>query len=507
MGEEKNTCSEPCAEPYNPLSPLRMIRPDLIGFVFHLSWLYLLFYSSAISAGSPVGGPSSTDAMYVSSALVLAFVLGIGSVRTKQFMCIWESRAGSLIAPAITAFGTLLYCLNQSAPSPLLVWTAGALTGIGSAALAARWASVFGNTSSRVIIANSPTILAIIVAICLSIDYLPYELCLALIVVLPLCSGAALQFARRYQHELDSKHERTRKPLADPSHTTHCVPLVILVGLIGFTVALLPSFDIAGANYGMLFYLISAVLVLGFFGTVIFLADRRTLFVLFVIPLTVLALVIVPFAQYAATSLEDAFYPVGNIAFELMLVLGTVLFALQTNQSPAKTFMVGRTTLAVFDFAGAYLGERIASTGSDTVLIQLASICLFASSELLIVALVVSYFANRRGRKGASNACNVAASTNAPNRADIIVDDAGEIDQERQFRKLAENLGLSEREQDVFVLLAEGRSSARIQEDLCIAAGTVNYHTRNIYQKLDVHSRQEIIDLAHSKVPATRTER
>ena len=61
---------------------------------------------------------------------------------------------------------------------------------------------------------------------------------------------------------------------------------------------------------------------------------------------------------------------------------------------------------------------------------------------------------------------------------------------------LGQRFSLSEREREVLVLIAEGRSSARIQEDLSIAAGTVNYNTRNIYAKLGVHSRQEIIDMA-----------
>lgn len=54
--------------------------------------------------------------------------------------------------------------------------------------------------------------------------------------------------------------------------------------------------------------------------------------------------------------------------------------------------------------------------------------------------------------------------------------------------------GLSNRKIDALALLARGYSSARIQQELYIAAGTVNYHTRNIYAKLGVHSKQEVID-------------
>lgn len=68
-----------------------------------------------------------------------------------------------------------------------------------------------------------------------------------------------------------------------------------------------------------------------------------------------------------------------------------------------------------------------------------------------------------------------------------------------QAELAADRFGLSARERDVLRLLAEGRTSARIQEELCIAAGTVNYHTRNIYSKMGVHSRQELIDLVHEQ--------
>ncbi len=51
---------------------------------------------------------------------------------------------------------------------------------------------------------------------------------------------------------------------------------------------------------------------------------------------------------------------------------------------------------------------------------------------------------------------------------------------------------------DVFALLARGYSAAAIQSELYIAAGTVNYHTRNIYSKLNVHSKQELIGMVNA---------
>lgn len=53
--------------------------------------------------------------------------------------------------------------------------------------------------------------------------------------------------------------------------------------------------------------------------------------------------------------------------------------------------------------------------------------------------------------------------------------------------------GLSPREREVLQLLAAGKGSAYIERELCIANGTLKSHTRRIYQKLDVHSREELL--------------
>ena len=55
--------------------------------------------------------------------------------------------------------------------------------------------------------------------------------------------------------------------------------------------------------------------------------------------------------------------------------------------------------------------------------------------------------------------------------------------------------GLTPREIDVFRLLAAGRNSTRIQEELMISAGTVNTHSHHVFQKMGVHRQQEVIDL------------
>ena len=56
---------------------------------------------------------------------------------------------------------------------------------------------------------------------------------------------------------------------------------------------------------------------------------------------------------------------------------------------------------------------------------------------------------------------------------------------------------LSEREMDVLELLADGKKGPQIANDLFISYSTVRTHLKSIYRKLDVHTRQELLEKAH----------
>jgi DNA-binding CsgD family transcriptional regulator len=61
--------------------------------------------------------------------------------------------------------------------------------------------------------------------------------------------------------------------------------------------------------------------------------------------------------------------------------------------------------------------------------------------------------------------------------------------------RLADELGLTPRERDVFALLMRGRSVPYIRDELMVSRETVATHVKHIYQKAGVHSRQELLDL------------
>ena len=60
---------------------------------------------------------------------------------------------------------------------------------------------------------------------------------------------------------------------------------------------------------------------------------------------------------------------------------------------------------------------------------------------------------------------------------------------------LAAQRGLTDKETSVFLLLASGKTTQEVAGELYLASSTVRVHASRIYQKLDVHSREEFDEL------------
>ena len=67
-----------------------------------------------------------------------------------------------------------------------------------------------------------------------------------------------------------------------------------------------------------------------------------------------------------------------------------------------------------------------------------------------------------------------------------------------QAQLLRERYRLSARETEIMELIARGNTVARIAEMLVVSENTVRTHSKRIYAKLDIHKKQELIDLISS---------
>lgn len=67
---------------------------------------------------------------------------------------------------------------------------------------------------------------------------------------------------------------------------------------------------------------------------------------------------------------------------------------------------------------------------------------------------------------------------------------------------LSERYRLSPRQKEIFFLLAKGRNVQYIKEELVLSTPTVKSHVYSIYQKMDIHSHQELINIIEQTVRA-----
>ena len=127
--------------------------------------------------------------------------------------------------------------------------------------------------------------------------------------------------------------------------------------------------------------------------------------------------------------------------------------------------------------AGSFVGALLTSSGELgyrlQIVLSLGCACLVFASFLFVVderTFVELLDANSENPAG-------------PRRFQLRCEQAAQL------------YGLTPKETEVMMLVAKGRSSQRIQEALGVTASTVNTHINHIYRKMDVHGRQDMLDI------------
>lgn len=86
-----------------------------------------------------------------------------------------------------------------------------------------------------------------------------------------------------------------------------------------------------------------------------------------------------------------------------------------------------------------------------------------------------------------------------PNADEVMAKEESWRDmRKRSCKHIANVYKLTEREIDVLYELSEGRSVGYMADRFVLSQNTIKMHVRHIYQKLDVHSKQELIDVVNA---------
>ena len=215
-----------------------------------------------------------------------------------------------------------------------------------------------------------------------------------------------------------------------------------------------------------------------------------------VMPVLAAMLVFLPFLS-ERYNLVFSMLLLGSYYFVALLITYLIAEAAQTRKVSPYVLMgvamgVARVCLAVTLLSGYAAGVAGGGPGDEAEHTMRYLVIIVVVLYALCMALV--FFSRDRKRRRAEE-----ASADAPNESAVGTDSVSvpEIDStlDACCASVAREGGLTEREAEILVYLARGRTKAYIADALFVTENTVRSHVRNIYSKLDVHTRQELLDL------------
>ncbi|NTU89639.1 MAG: helix-turn-helix transcriptional regulator, partial [Actinobacteria bacterium] len=167
--------------------------------------------------------------------------------------------------------------------------------------------------------------------------------------------------------------------------------------------------------------------------------------------------------------------------------------------SPIRVFGYGRAATAFGLAVGWVLGglAREGAIFGDAAIVVVSVVLMTVFIFISSFVMENHYPFQENQKEGAEGGGDLALQTNG-----VSSGDAGGSEGEAErgiWRKRCEAVAalydLSPRQREVLILLAKGRNAEYIQEKLVVSNHTAKAHIYNIYQKTNVHSRQELIDL------------
>lgn len=211
-------------------------------------------------------------------------------------------------------------------------------------------------------------------------------------------------------------------------------------------------------------------------------------------PVLIIALIPMSFLQ-GLPSVACNLLLLGCYVFFEAIAINLAL-ALAARQKASRIYLVALSQSCIY--LGLALGHGIGLAATSSGAVDYATLSGAALALVVVLALFIT-FASPAPLAGQDSESAEGTSPHGP------VSEEAALDFWRRHREaIAREAGLSARETEVFMLLAQGRGIEHIQNKLNISSHTVKTHVYNIYRKMGVGSREELLDVVDTdKGPTT----
>ena len=452
------------------------------GYIGAQTWLPIV----GVVADMYRGGDLALSGL---NPLLFSYLVVLGTTACAASFARWRDEwsrgvfgafAGALAAIAGAAL-LLVPERGASVAVAVLRVVSGALLGLGGGLLTMVWSERFGRLDAP---ARSRVSFLVVLAACLLAAFAQsigiHWLLLAVVAVFSAVSSALFMVSA----------SRGEAPAKTSSPVTHLqgafVRIIASYGLFGLVFALMiTQFLIARHGHAL-----SWTWLLSLSGVVISLVVEVVAKALLKQGFSWLLLL-----RFAAIPILVAFYPFdAGSEFSLRFAMGASAVALWVYLSLVVGVAAEAAGQIRVPFAIVWGVALDAALGSSLALMMESLDLQGHVSVTAIAAMVLAVIASDMVLTRGSLARAYKRAVTAAGGKEAESADGGTPFDER-VAAVAEVYALTEREAEVLGILARGHGLGRVQEVLFIAEGTAITHRRHIYQKLDVHSKAELIDL------------
>jgi DNA-binding CsgD family transcriptional regulator len=465
----------------------------VLGLALHRAWIATFFFSAnTIQYPDGVGGQFGN--LYNLSLIGLALVLLLGGIAPHAMKSFMRFRATQILSPLLMSVGSLLLLAAANSGGNLVISVlSGAFTGVGSGMLLLYWGELYGESDATTAQINSA--LAFTLAVFIYALFLLFSSTVLFIVaatMLPLLSGVTL--LRVYSERPVNRDVKVIP--GGVSSVVRVAATALIISFVNRAFAGIPrdaSAPIAPVDsqaaalaaetlFAVSLFISTLILAILIFIT-IFVSHKSDLSLIYRFVL-VFFIAGVLFSPYEGTTglLAAVVTNTGYSAFELIFWIALSNISYRYHIPALRTFGFGRLAWVI----GVYLGATYPPPFIVEQIQQSAVHLPFFLVSLLIVLVVATYAFILPEHN------IVAITTGLGNHRGSL---------QSRCKTLSEKYSLSQRENEVLVLLVKGRNLASIKETLNISAGTVSTHRQRIYQKMGIHSRQDLLDLLEQTRP------
>lgn len=477
-----------------------------MGFGLYWAWVYLSFNSLPI-VGSLSDGVPVIPLLHVISGFVGVVVFVAVVVLRHRIEKSSHLDSACWVAAFITTLGTLLYTLPVKEVSLQVVLTGGIVSGAASPIVILAWGIAYCSLDARAVAATTAGSFALAGVMYLIVSLLPNPISGITVALLPIVSVGLLQACFNsmpsisvvLNQKMQSSNHEVRDFLFHTGNGRVMLGLVLTMFVCGGMRIYIMNQKQSVYEEPLLMALPIIVVALAF---LIYAAtvSRNSLNLgreyRALMPLVALAVVIAALSgEYSETSF--VLVSAGCAVIDLLTWILVIEIVRSTRFAALLVLAAGRMAIHF----GMALGETCALAFPSAItwfLIVSILILTFTAGHMFLDRDTTFLFEPPTPGElpGLASISSSTPNIKEDSERKSIREEENQADSlGKRINVVAKTYGLSPRETEVLMLWATGHGSRAIEEKLVVSAGTVKTHLRHIYEKCDVHSRADILDL------------